>query len=100
MPEFPTAAYLISNRPTIYVEQPWTAQSRAVVTWSMPKGGLPSDVAERQLVRLIEVRAAIRLLEDAYDRLIATGRMDELATLLIIRVQAHARLGDQYIHGM
>jgi transposase len=43
------------QRPTIYAQTLWSAQSQAIVCWSMPKGGLPDDAARLQLVRLVEV---------------------------------------------
>ena len=71
---------------TIYAEEPWTAHSQAIVCWSMPKGGLPDAAAKLRLVRLVEVRSAVRLLADKYDQLAFGDRLDELCTLLIARV--------------
>jgi hypothetical protein len=72
--------------PTIYVEEPWSASSEALVAWGPLKGGLPPEVAERRLVRLTEVEGAIDLLNDRYFDLSAARRYDELSELLIQRV--------------
>jgi hypothetical protein len=45
--------------PTIYVEEPWSASSEALVARGPLKGGLPPEVAERRLVRLTEVALGI-----------------------------------------
>jgi hypothetical protein len=73
--------------PTIYAAEPWTAHSQAVVSWSMPKGGLPEDAAKLRLMCLIEVRKAIGLLADQYDQLLRDNRLEELCQLLVSRVQ-------------
>jgi hypothetical protein len=39
------------------------------------------------LVRLLEVKAALRLLADQYDSLVMQDRLNELSALLITRVQ-------------
>jgi hypothetical protein len=87
---------LSGQEPTIYAQEPWTAQSQAIVCWSMPKGGLPPDAAKLRLVRLVEVRLAVRLLADNYDQIMLEGRLDELCVLLISRVQELTRLGTPY----
>jgi hypothetical protein len=74
------------QEPTIYAEEPWTANSQAIVCWSLPKGGLPDDAAKLRLVRVVEVRSAVSLLTDKYDQLVR-DRLDELCVLLIARVQ-------------
>ena len=71
---------------TIYAEEPWTAHSQAIVCWSLPKGGLPVAAAVLRLVRLVEVRSAIRLLANEYDQPMFGDRLDQLCTLLIARV--------------
>jgi hypothetical protein len=81
------------QEPTIYAAEPWTAQSQALVSWSMPKGGLPEDAAQLRLVRLVEVRTAIKLLAENYDQLLAAGRFDEICALLISRVITVASAG-------
>lgn len=74
------------QEPTIYAAEPWTAYSQAIVSWSMPKGGLPDDVAAFRLVRFVEVQSAIRLLAGEYDQLMASDCLDELCVLLIAQV--------------
>jgi hypothetical protein len=71
---------------TIYAEEPWTAHSQAIGCWSMPKGGLPDAAAKLRLVRLVEVRSAVKLLADKYDQLVFGDHLDEPCTLLIARV--------------
>ena len=73
------------QEPTIYAAEPWSAHSEAIISWSMPKGGLPDDAARLRLVRFVEVRSAIELLAEDYDRLTTEGRFDELCALLISR---------------
>ena len=74
------------QEPTIYATEPWSAYSDAIISWSMPKGGLPDDAARLRLVRFVEVRSAIELLAEDYDRLTTVGRFDEICVLLISRV--------------
>jgi hypothetical protein len=69
--------------PTIYAAEPWSPSSEALVAWGSMKGGLPPEVAERRMVRLIEVEGAVDLLKDRYFDLNAAGRYDELSELLI-----------------
>jgi hypothetical protein len=85
------------QQPTIYVEEPWVAGSKAVVSWSMQSGGLPSVPAELRLVRLIEVRSALRLLLGEYDLLVTAGRLDELCALLVARVRQLVHDRDPYM---
>jgi hypothetical protein len=75
------------QEPTIYAAEPWSPHSRAIVSWSIEKGGLPDDAARLHLVRLLEVRAALRLLADRYHSLVLEDRQEELCALLITRVQ-------------
>jgi hypothetical protein len=75
------------QEPTIYAAEPWAARSRAIVSWSLPRGGLPDDAAKLRLVRLVEVRSAVTLLADKYTELVRADRLDELCALLIARVQ-------------
>ena len=72
--------------PTIYAVEPWLAPSEALVAWGSLKGGLPNEVAARRMVRLIDVKGAIELLNDRYYDLSTTGRYDQLAELLVERV--------------
>jgi hypothetical protein len=85
------------QEPTIYAEEPWSASSRAIVSWSAPKGGLPDAATTLRLVRLMDVRKSLRLLNDEYDQLLAAHRLEELCTLLIERVEHLARIGDPYM---
>jgi len=62
----------------------------------MPKGGLPDDAARLQLVRLVEVRLAIKLLNSDYEVLTRAHRYDELSNLLIERAQDLVAHGDPY----
>lgn len=75
------------QEPTIYAAEPWAPHSPAIVSWSITKGGLPDDAAKLRLVRLVEVRSALRLLADQYDHLVLEDRLDELSALLLTRVQ-------------
>jgi len=59
----------------------------------MPKGGLPDDAATLHLVRFVEVRLAIDLLAQDYDRLMAAGRFEEICALLIVHVKALVAAG-------
>ena len=86
-----------SQQPTIYAEEPWSAESAAIVSWSTPRGGLPEDAAKSRLVRLIEVRSALRLLAGEYDQLLVGNRLDELCAMLIGRVRELVRDGDPYM---
>jgi hypothetical protein len=81
------------QEPTIYAAEPWTAQSQAIVSWSMPKGGLPDSAAQLRMVRLVEVRTAIKLLAENYDQLVAASRFDEICSLLISRVNEAVAAG-------
>jgi len=72
--------------PTIYAAEPWTAHSQAIVSWSMPKGGLPEDAAKLRLMCLIEVRKAIGILRPGCidfpefgNRLIAAALLHQLS---------------------
>jgi hypothetical protein len=80
------------QEPSIYVAEPWGSTSEAVVEWSMPKGGLPDSAAKRQLLYLISVRGAVKVLGRQYDALIREGRVDDLCVLLIAQVN-HADAG-------
>jgi hypothetical protein len=71
---------------TIYAAEPWSAGSEALVDWASQKGGLPTEVAKRRMVRLIDVEGALALLKDRYFDLSARGAYDELSDLLIQRV--------------
>ena len=73
------------QEPTIYAAEPWVPTTIATVGWSLPKGGLPSDGAPL-LLRLCEVRMALTLLDDVYDRLSAEQRYAELTEILVSRV--------------
>jgi hypothetical protein len=73
--------------PTIYAAEPWTVNSQAIVTWSMPKGGIPDEAAKLRLMRLLEVRETISLLADKREQLVLEDRIDELCALLVDRVQ-------------
>lgn len=75
------------QEPTIYAAEPWSPHSRAMVCWSIAKGGLPDDAAKLHLVRLLEVRSALHLIADRYHSLIVEDRLNELSELLITRVQ-------------
>jgi len=86
------------QEPTIYPAEPWSASAQAIVTWSMPKGGLPDDAAKLGLVRVIEVRGAIKLLADQFDQLVKEDRMDELCALLVVRVHRRSANGGPYIY--
>jgi hypothetical protein len=72
--------------PTIYAAEPWSPHSEALVAWAPEKGGLPPEVAERRMVRLVEVERAIELLKDCYYELRVARRFDDLSELLIQRV--------------
>ena len=78
------------QEPTIYASEPWASHSVAIVSWSMPKGGLPDDAARLRLVRFVEVRSAIELMAEDYGPLTAVGRFDHLCALLISRVMDRA----------
>jgi hypothetical protein len=86
-----------SQERAIYAQEPWSAESQAIISWSMPKGGLPEDAANLHLVRLIETRPALRLLMPEYDQLLSDGRLDELCALLIARVRELVHKGDPYM---
>jgi hypothetical protein len=86
-----------SQQPTIYAEEPWSAESAAIVSWSTPRGGLPEDAAKPRLVRLIVVRPALRLLMGEYDQLLAGNRLDQLCVLLIARVRELVSDGVPYM---
>jgi hypothetical protein len=79
------------QEPTIYASEPWSPQSEAVVEWCPPKGGLPESAAQRRLVRIVEVRKAIVLLEDCYPQRSQRGEFEELANTLIQRVSVRGR---------
>ena len=81
--------------PTIYCAEPWLAHSEALVTWSMPKGGLPEPARKRRLVRLIEVRAALHVLGSRYDQFVSTN-LDELCAVLIEHVTRANAVGRRY----
>jgi hypothetical protein len=74
------------QEPSIYVAEPWSSTSEAVVEWSLPKGGLPDTAAKRLLLYFISVRGALRVLGGQYDTLVRHGRVEELCALLVEHV--------------
>jgi hypothetical protein len=84
------------QEPTIYAAEPWVPTTIAMVEWSSPRGGLPSNGAPL-LLRLCEVRMALTLLGDVYDRLSAEHRYADLTELLVSRVLARNSSGKTYI---
>jgi hypothetical protein len=83
------------QEPTIYAAEPWVPTTIATVGWSLPKGGLPAEEAPL-LLRLCEVRMALALLADVYDRLSGEHRYAELTELLVSRVLTCNSSGKPY----
>jgi hypothetical protein len=84
------------QEPIIYAAEPWVPTTMATVGWGLPKGGLPSNGAPL-LLRLCEVRMALTLLGDVYDRLCVEHRYADLTELLVSRVLACNSSGKPYI---
>ena len=74
------------QEPSIYVAEPWSPQSEAVVEWSAPKGGLPTIASKRLLMYLMGIRGALQFLGDDYDRMIGDDLVDEVCARLIEHV--------------
>jgi hypothetical protein len=85
------------QEPTIYSAEPWRSSSEALVAWGSSKGGLPEEAARRGLVRLIEVRAALRLLGRDFDTLVRENRIEDLCSNLIARVKGLNEGGQPYL---
>ena len=82
--------------PTIYAAEPWAPDSDALVALGSLKGGLPPEVAKRQMTRVFEVAGARSILGDCYDKFAQAQRFDELCTILIERVTDLAVRRDPY----
>ena len=78
------------EEPSIYVADPHSPESEAIVEWSPAKGGLPESAGRNGrclLYYLTSVRNALALLKPEYDNLRSAGRMEELCEILIKRVE-------------
>jgi hypothetical protein len=84
------------QEPTIYAAEPWRSETEALVELSLPKGGLPNAAAARGLVRLCEVRVALRVLGDRLHELSREDRTAELCEMLIEHVGAANESGRPY----
>lgn len=75
------------QEPSIYAKEPMQSSSEAVVEWSLPKGGLPAQAAEKLLYYFVPVRKALELLGNDYEHLLKADKIEELCALLAIRVE-------------
>jgi len=67
--------------PAIYVADPWSPTSEAVVEWSHEKGGIPWG-RKPLLFYLITVREALQFFSADYDDRIAVGEVDAMCAKL------------------
>ena len=69
------------HAPAIYVAEPWSPASEAVVEWSGEKGGIPFN-RKPLLYYLITVREALQFFGADYDELVETGEVEAMCAKL------------------
>jgi hypothetical protein len=72
---------LDGQAPAIYVADPWSPASEAVVEWSGEKGGLPFN-RKPLLYYLITVREALAFFGPGYDAQVGSGEVDAMCAKL------------------